>query len=79
MLFQVVENSHGIETPLMDQKKKINYNKETASRSKHFKKVLKRNEKIIDDGLLRRKRTPDELNDENGEVYLLNGKFFKYP
>ncbi|KAK6645424.1 hypothetical protein RUM43_001701 [Polyplax serrata] len=72
----VSENSQPSGTNTIDGKKKVNFNKETSSRSKHMKKTIKRNEEKMDESLLRRKRDPDDLNEENSNFYLQNDGWY---
>lgn len=51
----------------------MNYSKEASSRLKHLKKAsLKKIEGKSEESLIRRKRTPNEFNEENTNFYLNN-------
>lgn len=72
-LFFVVENPQATGTNVIEGKKKTNFNKESSVRTKSQKKPLRRNVEKTEEVLLRRKRDPDYLNEENSNYELQNG------
>lgn len=54
----------------------MNFNKEVPSRSKHTKKAVKRNVDAVEGLLIRRKRDPDDLIEENSNFDIQSGLFF---
>lgn len=72
-----VENQPPTASNTIDQRKKSNFNKEIPTRTKHAKKAAKRNTEDRGDSLIRKRRDPDDLNEENSNFEMQNGKFKK--
>lgn len=72
MYRKAVETQPPTATNTIDQRKKLNFNKEIPPRTKHTKKAAKRNTEEMADGLIRRKRDPDDLNEENSNFEMQN-------